>query len=1527
MSKRRRLLRIVLGLGGGGLALSLAAIVGGGVWLTTPAGNDFLRGVIEDQVSDLMPLGSLKIGRLQSDLLSYIELSEVTLHRWDGDTMVTIPRIRLEHELPLLTQKAVPLHSLQIDAPDVRIEQVEDGQLDLLIAFGVTDEPSTEPPTAWAGLDWLITLDEAKLTGGRVTLVSPESEQVIEDISLHTALSVGGGRQAALTDLSLHAAVAGYAPADLTGTVRYDTGNLLIDSLSLGYDQSRVGVSGTIHQVELDMALGLEVSLEPLAAGQLSQWTNDNTPSTEVTAALSVRGPLSGLEITGAMSTAEAGQVALTGGLDLTAEPMAWSLVASTDRLDLDAILPPVTEPVRLVGQYSLSGTGTTWPTGIAARLEVEAGEQILWGEPVSGLSFGADLAGGRLTIEHLIASHPVGSLGLTGGWVDLVSEKASLHADVAIPSLAALSRFQVTGYSGSLSAVGPVEVDWSADPVRVDVFPILSGSGIRGEGFSFGAIDSQALQVTLVGEEVAFQGGVGVGDIDVAGLKVDRVDLGALSGGWSAKRGVSFRTDVRMGRMLVGDGTFELSGLSGPISGSVPTNGRPDLETELMLGELTLLPADYKIDGGPVTLKLRENGLEVGLSLTREERVVIKAQTHGDLETGTWRVEELALFPISGRGMVTQQEIPIRFTLNDRGVDNVELVLVVSDDPTPSRRSLDEAAYISMSGGTAGDEPDLNLKVRRLPLPWISDVLNTFLSEDGVPFIVPLQGMVGGEVSLRGLSGEADLTGDVLLTELTWPEVATDITVKADFSGKLRQPGARIRLSDADGLLLALEGSVPLDLDASSLDCDADIALRGLLAPGELSRLERAFPSATGLSGLGSADVHITGPACDPQMNVVGAVSLPIGARGEHMRVDLRLEREGEVINILATADENMVRRFKLSGTASNRFSQVIGDALSGEEPPDYADPATWISSVGLNLVPLAVPLQSMTALFGLPDGLTGRLAGGVSLMGPLEHLQVAGGLLWVEGSIGAVPLQVANLNMFPETNEETGVDGYHLMGALDFGDQGNLSLDGFIPLTLARLREEEELEEDEGEVSLKIEGEGVPMAVLNGVVDGVTEASGRVNISGTVGGSIAAPRPRLRFQITDGGLAYRPLGLRYSDINFDVRLLDSRLILKEASISSQPLLGLSIDPLKAGPGTLKGTGNVLMEGFRPSTVSIDLSAESFWLASTTEYTAAVRGDMSITGEYPTLGITGDVALTEGRFVFDDSFFMDDQSLSLDPGITIYRKEETLQTVVTQREPSELEKNLTIDLGVDLNRSLRMAVDMPLLDTYGGQISSLSTVSVVAEMDGELDVGYRGGALSIHGTVETLAGSTTRLFDTSFSVTDGSAVYFVGDDYANPILKLEAVHTTSRYGDVNVTISGSAEDPEVALSADEYDDTDILFLLLFGKPASEMSEGESGAGSLLLTTAVASLSGQVSRAVGGTLIDEFDWDPESGVRVGKALSEKLFIAYDRNTNPEDDENINQITLEWIITRRMYAQFMTGDMAQSSADLYWRWLF
>ena len=439
--------------------------------------------------------------------------------------------------------------------------------------------------------------------------------------------------------------------------------------------------------------------------------------------------------------------------------------------------------------------------------------------------------------------------------------------------------------------------------------------------------------------------------------------------------------------------------------------------------------------------------------------------------------------------------------------------------------------------------------------------------------------------------------------------------------------------------------------------------------------------------------------------------------------------------------------------------------------------------------------------------------------------------------------------------------------------------------------------------------------------------------SLEGSIVGSLSTPKPRLLIKLQDAGLLYRPLDVRYSDFNVDAALKDDRFVLRNASITSEPRLKTGLDVIGFGaldptPGTLVAEGEVYMSGLSPETVDVVLTAEDFWLTATREYTAAVRGGMDISGDWPALQIDGAVTMTAGQFVFDDSFFLEDQTLGIDPSITIYRKEEALTFEEVPEEPSELTQNLSVDLALDLNRNMRMEVDMPMLDTYGGQISSLSTVSVIAEMDGELDVIYRGGDLSINGDVTTLAGSTTRLFDTTFAVTDGSTVYFAGRDYVNPSLKMEAVHSNLEYGDVNVVISGWADDPQVSLSSDDFDQTDILFLLLFGKPASEMSQGESGAGSLLFTTAIASLSGQVSRAVGsGALVDEFDWDPDSGWRVGKAINESLFVGLERNSNAEDDENFTQVTLEWLITRRMYAEFMTGDMGQSSADLYWRWLF
>jgi hypothetical protein len=41
----------------------------------------------------------------------------------------------------------------------------------------------------------------------------------------------------------------------------------------------------------------------------------------------------------------------------------------------------------------------------------------------------------------------------------------------------------------------------------------------------------------------------------------------------------------------------------------------------------------------------------------------------------------------------------------------------------------------------------------------------------------------------------------------------------------------------------------------------------------------------------------------------------------------------------------------------------------------------------------------------------------------------------------------------------------------------------------------------------------------------------------------------------------------------------------------------------------------------------------------------------------------------------------------------------------------------------------------------------------------------------------------------------------------------------------------------------------------------------------------------------------------------------------------DEDENVFAVALEWLITRQMYAEVVTGDAGQSSGDLYMRWRF
>jgi len=177
-----------------------------------------------------------------------------------------------------------------------------------------------------------------------------------------------------------------------------------------------------------------------------------------------------------------------------------------------------------------------------------------------------------------------------------------------------------------------------------------------------------------------------------------------------------------------------------------------------------------------------------------------------------------------------------------------------------------------------------------------------------------------------------------------------------------------------------------------------------------------------------------------------------------------------------------------------------------------------------------------------------------------------------------------------------------------------------------------------------------------------------------------------------------------------------------------------------------------------------------------------------------------------------------------------------------------------------------------------------------------------------------------------TFDVSGGTLV-FSGKDYTEPSMDLSAIRSTGKYGDVQATVTGTPSAPQLEFSSEEYpDQADVISLLLFGKPASEMADTEGEAGAALMGAALSSVTGQVSQAFESSVVGSLELE-DGAVQVGMPLSEKLYLTYAIKTNADEDENVNQASLEWLIQRRMYAEFVTGDAGQSSADLYWRWRF
>jgi hypothetical protein len=351
----------------------------------------------------------------------------------------------------------------------------------------------------------------------------------------------------------------------------------------------------------------------------------------------------------------------------------------------------------------------------------------------------------------------------------------------------------------------------------------------------------------------------------------------------------------------------------------------------------------------------------------------------------------------------------------------------------------------------------------------------------------------------------------------------------------------------------------------------------------------------------------------------------------------------------------------------------------------------------------------------------------------------------------------------------------------------------------------------------------------------------------------------------------------------------------------------------------------------WEPRIFKLKGEANRMRVIDTTRYGLVTTGRVNVTGTHPAIRVSGKFVVDDARLLADEAMWLQSGTLDLDPSIHVLRSGAPEEP---EKKPDPGEswfRDLRADLDVDLSRNTWITTRMPLDDRFGALYASLATVELAAQLEGKVKATWVNGDIGVKGEVKTLRG-TTRILGADFEVKEGT-VAFVGADPTNPFLDVKATHRQSQWGDVDVSISGSRDTLDVSFSSEQYpDETDIVSILVLGRPLSELSreEGQSNAG--LLAIASAAVMGEIERSLGGAVFDLFEIETsDSGglgaVRMGHSLGDRFFILLALKAEADPGENLTEAIIDWNLGRSWSLQIVTGDAGASSADIYRLWRF
>lgn len=446
-------------------------------------------------------------------------------------------------------------------------------------------------------------------------------------------------------------------------------------------------------------------------------------------------------------------------------------------------------------------------------------------------------------------------------------------------------------------------------------------------------------------------------------------------------------------------------------------------------------------------------------------------------------------------------------------------------------------------------------------------------------------------------------------------------------------------------------------------------------------------------------------------------------------------------------------------------------------------------------------------------------------------------------------------------------------------------------------------------GPLTGRLQAAGLPLDLAQPLFGrDLTKLRGTLAADLEVAGPAAAPGVRGTFALSGGGGRLRALKVDVEEVEVRGEIAPEALRITAASARS-------------GRGRLDAEGEIRLADLVPTAYDLRLQARRWPAIRTKRYEAQIGAALQLAGPNEEPELTGSVTVEEAYLKPDLAF--------LDSSAGPSELDATIEVIDTGR-PSLPSDALPAAAAFDGLPALprRIRGDVKLVIKRGTRIRhAMADVNVF----GELRIRRKPGSEPIvTGRVESVRGMV-EIQGREFRL-ESAVVTFGGGAFDNPRLDVVASHRRAPYR-IEARIGGTVQEPTLALASDPpLEQADILSVLLFGRPATELDEGEQSTlqqQALELTSGyAASVLGQaVSEALGlerlGLDLSEVSFTGGS-IGFGRYIGANTYVSV---TQHLDEERGREVSIEYFLTPRWKIVTSTDSLGASGADVIWQALY